>query len=195
MILRVTQYNEPILRQEGDAVTEFGADIAKLSADMIETMYEAEGIGLAAQQVGYPLQLCVIDVPQHPDSPFSYILDGGTPPIDLIMPMTLINPKVELLPSHITEYDEGCLSFPGITGIVQRPDKIRVTYQDVEGNSHTLECDGLLGRCVQHEVDHLNGTLFIDRMEKRFLKSNESKIRKLKKQTQKYLRDQEKAKR
>jgi len=162
---------------------------------MVETMYEYEGIGLAAQQVGYPLQLCVVDVPFSRDSQFEYQLDGGKPPLELVMPMTIINPKVEALPSPITEYDEGCLSFPGITGIVKRPDKIRLNYHDVEGNPHVMECDGLLGRCIQHEVDHLNGLLFIDHMEKRHLKANESKIRKLKKQTQKYLRDQAKAQR
>ena len=104
------------------------------------------------------------------------------------MPMALVNPKVELLTSVDTEYEEGCLSFPEINGTVVRPDKVRVRFEDPKGNPHVMECNGLLGRVVQHEVDHLNGILFIDRMEKESLKTVESRIKKLKKQTQKLLK-------
>ena len=188
MSLRVTHFNEPILREAGKEIEVFDDTLAELCDEMVETMYENEGIGLAAQQIGRALQLCVIDVPQSRDSGFKFTLDGKSPPAELIMPMALINPKVEILPSVETVYEEGCLSFPGIHGNVKRPDKIRVTFKDHQGDSHVMECNGLLGRCVQHEVDHLNGVLFIDRMDEESLKSVDSKIRKLKKQTQKFLK-------
>ena len=190
MPLRVTNYNEPILRKKGVIVDTFDAELESLCSEMVETMYLKEGIGLAAQQIGKALMLCVLDVPQTRDESFQYKLDGKTPPVDLIMPMALVNPEVELLPSEETEYEEGCLSFPVINGIVRRPDKVRVSFQDEKGNPHVMECNGLLGRCVQHEVDHLNGILFIDRMEKESLAAVEGKIRRLKKQTQKFLKKQ-----
>lgn len=190
MPLRVIHYNEPILRQPGTVIEAFDEDLEHLSREMIETMYAHEGIGLAAQQIGKALMLCVIDVPQSRDSDFRYTLDGKTPPIELIMPLTLVNPKVEILPSQETVYEEGCLSFPGINGNVRRPDQVRVTFRDTKGHGHVMECNGLLGRCVQHEIDHLNGVLFIDRMDKESLKILDSRIKKLKKQTQKYLKMQ-----
>ncbi len=189
MKLRVTQYNEPILREKGKLVEVFDDNLGQLCKDMVETMYEYEGIGLAAQQIDQAIQLCVIDVPQNKEEPFDCIYDGKTPPPELIMPMALINPEVEFLPSPETEYEEGCLSFPKILGIVLRPDRIKVTFQDPKGHPHTMECTGLLGRCVQHEVDHLNGVLFIDRMEKDSLADVEKPIRKLKKETAKFLKN------
>ncbi|MCB1122320.1 MAG: peptide deformylase [Verrucomicrobiae bacterium] len=189
MPLRVTHFNEPILRKTGEIIDAFDENLERLSQEMIETMYANDGIGLAAQQIGEALMLCVIDVPQNRDASFNYTLDGKTPPIDLIMPMALVNPKLELLPSQETVYEEGCLSFPGINGNVRRPDQVRVTFQDIKGNSHVMECNGLLGRCVQHEVDHLNGILFIDRMEKETLKVLDSRIKKLKKQTQSFIKN------
>jgi peptide deformylase len=188
MALRISNYNEPILRQTGKQIEQFNDELAQLCDEMVETMYKHEGIGLAAQQIGKALMLCVIDVPQSRDQNFNFTLDGKSPPAELIMPMALINPTVELLPSEKTTYEEGCLSFPGINGSVARPDKVRVSFQDENGDSHVMECNGLLGRCVQHEVDHLNGILFIDRMDEDSLKMVEGRIKKLKKQTQKQLK-------
>ena len=188
MPLRVTHYNEPILRKKGKVVETFDEELQSLCSQMIETMYAHEGIGLAAQQVSKAVMLCVIEVPQSRDDSYKFTLDGKSPPAELIMPMVLVNPQVELLPSLETEYEEGCLSFPGINGTVKRPDKVRVTFQDPHGITHVMECNGLLGRCVQHEVDHLNGILFIDRMEKESLQIVESRIQTLKKQTQKFLK-------
>ncbi|MCU0791759.1 MAG: peptide deformylase [Opitutaceae bacterium] len=165
MTLAIVHYNTPVLRQKGAPVTAFDADLLKLTSDMVATMHAARGIGLAAQQIGRALQLCVIDL-RETDRDFSWELDGAQPPLELIMPMVLANPKVEVLPSAKTLYEEGCLSFPEIRGDVARPDLIRVTFQDAQGTPHTLTCNGLFGRCIQHEVDHLNGTLFIDRMDK-----------------------------
>jgi peptide deformylase len=190
MALRISSYNEPILRETGKQIELFDDELAELCDQMVETMCKNEGIGLAAQQIGRALMLCVIDVPQSRDHSFSFTLDGKSPPAELIMPMAIINPTVELLPSAETTYEEGCLSFPGINGSVVRPDKVRVSFQDENGDPHEMECNGLLGRCVQHEVDHLNGVLFIDRMEKESLEIVEGRIRKLKKQTQKFLKKQ-----
>ncbi len=165
MTLAIVHYNAPVLRQKGAPVTTFDADLVKLSSDMVATMHAARGIGLAAQQIGRALQLCVIDL-RETDRDFSWEIDGAQTPLELIMPMVLANPKVEILPSAKTSMEEGCLSFPDIRGDIFRPDLIRVTFQDASGTPHTLTCNGLFGRCVQHEVDHLNGTLFIDRMDK-----------------------------
>lgn len=178
MTLAIVHYNSPVLRQKGAPVTAFDSELAKLAADMIETMHAARGIGLAAQQIGRALQFCVIDL-RETDREFTWELDGAQPPLELIMPMALANPKVETLPSARTIYEEGCLSFPDIRGDVARPDLVRVTFQDAQGTPHTLVCNGLFGRCIQHEVDHLNGTLFIDRMDKATRRPLERSIAKL----------------
>ena len=190
MILRVTQYGEPILREVGKPITKFDEALAELANDMVDTMYDEEGIGLAAQQVNHALQICVLDVrpPEGVEVPFEYSLDGKKPPLELIMPMAIINPKVTIIDQVEDVYDEGCLSFPGVNGKVDRPVGVRCEYQDTEGNSHIVEADGLLGRCILHEVDHLNGKLFIDLMDKRDLKKNEAKIKKLKRASRDFLK-------
>jgi peptide deformylase len=192
MRLRVTQYGEPILRKAGAPVIEFNAELAELAQNMVDTMYAAEGIGLAAQQIGRALQLCVVDVrpPDGAEPPFDYRYDERQPPLDLFMPLALCNPKVSIVDTHEDVYEEGCLSFPGINGKVDRPVGVRCTFQDLQGNPHSIEADGLLGRCILHEVDHLNGVLFIDKMDKRDLKKNESKIKKLKRESRDFLKGQ-----
>ena len=182
MALRIVQFGDPILRKKGKPVTIFDAALHQLAHDMVETMQEAEGIGLAAQQIGLALQFCVIDL-RESEARFTYRLDGGNPPLDLIMPMVLANPEVEVVPEPTTVYEEGCLSFPGIRGDIVRPDGIRVRFQDTDGQAHEMTCDGLLARCIQHEVDHLNGVLFIDRMAKSVLAPLEDPLRALKKAT------------
>jgi peptide deformylase len=183
MALKISFYGEPILTQKGKKITDFSNDLKKLYQDMLDTMYKEEGIGLAAQQVGLALQFCVIDVPNHPEYPITCILDGKPISPQLLMPMVLINPIIDFLPSDEYYYEEGCLSFPEIKADVARPELIMVKYQDIDGNEHNLECDGLLGRCVQHEVDHLNGILFIDRMEKEAYSEIKKDIQTLKKLT------------
>jgi len=190
MRLRVTQYGEPILREVGAPVTEFDGELKRLAADMYETMHAEEGIGLAAQQIGRALQLCVVDVrpPEGAEPPFNYRLDGKTPPLDLIMPLALANPKVSIIDERDEVYEEGCLSFPDVRGKVTRPIGVRCAYRDVDGNPHVIEADGLLGRCILHEVDHLNGELFIDKMDKRDLMKNEARIKKLKRASRDFLK-------
>lgn len=190
MILRVTQYGEPILRKVGEPLTEFDDDLAQLADDMVDTMYDEDGIGLAAQQVNLALQICVLDVrpPEGAAVPFNYSFDGKQPPLELIMPMAIINPKVTITDKTEDVYEEGCLSFPGVNGKVTRPIGVRCEFQDTEGNPHVLEADGLLGRCILHEVDHLNGVLFTDRMDKRDIKKNEAKIKKIKRASRDFLK-------
>ncbi len=171
-------------------MTEFNAELAQLANDMVATMYDAEGIGLAAQQVGKALQLCVVDVrpPEGSEISFNYNYDARQPPLDLFMPLVICNPKISIIDEQQDVYEEGCLSFPGVNGKVNRPIGVRCQFQDVQGNPHTLEADGLLGRCILHEVDHLNGELFIDRMDKRDLKKNEAKIKRLKRESRDFLK-------
>jgi peptide deformylase len=182
MPLQIVHYDDPILRKKGEKVKAFDPALARLAADMVETMHVAGGIGLAAQQVGRALQLCVVDL-RGVHAEFSWRIDGAQPPLELFMPLIIANPKIapEPLPEDIAE--EGCLSFPNIRGDVARPEIIVVKFQDERGTPHTLHCDGLFARCVQHEADHLNGVLFIDRMDKKDLAKLEPAIRELKKQT------------
>lgn len=182
MALRVTIYEEPVLRKKGKPITRFDGELGELIREMINTMYEESGIGLAAQQIGRALQLCVIDV-RGCDDDFFYQLDGRQPPLELFMPMAVINPELEVLPGKETTYEEGCLSFPEVRGDVKRPDAVRLKFQDAGGASHLLECTGILSRCVQHEVDHLNGVLFIDRMDKKTLRKLDKRLKQLKEQT------------
>lgn len=190
MELRVTMFDEPVLREKGEPVTAFDDGLKAFAEDMLETMYAHNGIGLAAQQVGRNIQLCVIDVDLSDDGPpaFRYRLDGRTPPLDVIMPMALVNPGLTFPDSREMPYEEGCLSFPDIRGEVLRPDVVVCKFQDLDGAWHTVEADGLFGRAIQHEVDHLNGVLFIDRMAPATLKQIERKVKKLKRQTRDYLK-------
>jgi peptide deformylase len=183
MTLRITQYGESVLHQKGETVQYFDNELTQLSKDMLEAMHQVQGIGLAAQQVGKALRFCVIDVPDHPDYPMACILDGKPLSPSLLMPLSLANPEVSALPSDEYYYEEGCLSFPEIRGDVARPERILVRYQDLDGTQHELECDGLLARCIQHEADHLDGILFIERMEKKVYAEIKSEVKALKKAT------------
>lgn len=182
MSLPIVHYNSPILRKKGAKVSAFNAALAKLAGEMVETMHAAEGIGLAAQQIGHTIQLCVVDL-RPAEAKFAWEYDGTRPPLDLFMPLALVNPEVSVVPEPTTVYEEGCLSFPHIRGDVVRPDQITVKFKDVAGHPHTLTCNGLLSRCVQHEVDHLNGVLYIDHMSKDVLALIDPELKALKKRT------------
>lgn len=182
MALKIVQFNEPILRKKGSRITVFNAALRKLAEAMVETMHAAEGIGLAAQQIGEAIQLCVIDL-RPVDSKFDWEYDGAKPPLELFMPLALVNPEITSIPLPETVYEEGCLSFPQIRGDVVRPDKITVKFKDTSGHSHVLVCTGLLSRCIQHEADHLNGILYIDHMSKATLLEIEPELKALKKLT------------
>lgn len=183
MSLRIVHYNDPVLRAKGEKVSVFDRALGQLAADMVDAMHEAGGIGLAAQQIGRALQLCVVDL-RESDADFSWELDGAKPPLDLFMPMVIVNPQISrVTDTPETVYEEGCLSFPKIRGDVTRPDAIVARFQDERGVPHVLKCDGLFSRCIQHEVDHLNGILFIDRMDKKTRNAIEDDVKALAKET------------
>lgn len=182
MSLKIVQFNEPVLRKKGARITSFDASLAKLADAMIETMHDAEGIGLAAHQIGQAIQLCVVDL-RPVDNKFDWEYDGARPPLELFMPLVLANPEIATVPEPETVYEEGCLSFPRIRGDVVRPDRLTVKFKDAAGHPHVLTCTGLLSRCIQHEVDHLNGVLYIDRMDKETLAAIDADLKELKKRT------------
>lgn len=166
MVLEVVKYGAPVLRQKGERISELTPEITKLIADMFETMEERHGVGLAAQQVGKALQLTVIDVREAKDRPSTLELDGNSAEVDVIMPLVLINPEIKPY-GETVKAAEGCLSFPEIFGDIPRPEFVEVKALDKEYKPIAFRAGGLLARAVQHEVDHLNGILFIDRMEKK----------------------------
>lgn len=182
MPLRIVHYDDPVLRKKGAKITTFDAALRKLATAMVDAMHRAHGIGLAAHQVGQAIQLCVVDL-RETDIDFDWELDGAKPPLELFMPMVITNPVIDAVPEPQTSLEEGCLSFPEIRGDVTRPDEIAVKYQDEHGTPHTLRCNGLFARCVQHEADHLNGILFISRMDKKTLEELEPLLKALKKAT------------
>ena len=173
-------YGDPVLRAKGDAVKEFGPALRSLGDAMLTAMRKARGIGLAAPQVGLSLQLFVVDV-RDPEAP--PILDGKIADPEAIMPMLLANATVEVPAGEAVTYTEGCLSFPNITGDVDRVERALVRYRDTDGAPHVLECEGLLARCVQHEHDHCQGVLFIDRMTRSHQLLTAAKVKKLKRTT------------
>lgn len=182
MKLRVTMYGESILEEATKPVTCFDRELAELADNMVETMYEEEGVGLAAPQVNRRERLCVVDVSGLPGEELEYELDGRRPPIDLIMPLVLVNPEVSVSGGAAILGEEGCLSFPGIRGEVPRSPGVSVRYADLQGQEHQLRCSGWFARVVQHEVDHLDGILFIERMEARSWRYVEGRVKRLKKQ-------------
>lgn len=182
MVLPIVRYDNDALHKKGAQIVRFDAALAALSADMVESMHAAAGIGLAAQQVGRNLQFFVIDL-REARSEFSWELDGRRPPLDLIMPMAVANPRITEIPAGTRIAEEGCLSFPGIHGDVERTHAIRMEFEDVTGQRHSLLCDGLLARCIQHEVDHVNGILFTERMTKTVLALINPELKALKRET------------
>ena len=163
-ILEIVKYGDPVLRKKTEPITEITDDIIQLAQDMLETMYAAPGVGLAGPQVGKSLQICVIDV----------VPDGKRDPI------VLINPKVVSGEDKI-ELEEGCLSFPKIYEKVKRWNKIQAEYVDLKGNLNKVEVEGFLAKAFQHEIDHLNGKVFIDYLPDWKRKLVEKEIRRRKK--------------
>jgi len=178
MIREIVIYGDPVLRAKGKQIEQIDDDIRALAADMLETMYDANGVGLAAQQVGRALQLTVIDVSDAESRPSQMWLAGEEVDPKEHMPLILINPEVQL-GAELELGTEGCLSFPEITAEIPRPAKVKVTAQDLQGNWIEFEAAGLLGRAVQHETDHLNGILFIDRMSSAAKASLTGKLKRL----------------
>ena len=166
MILEVIKYGNPVLRQKGARIEALTPETTQLIADMFETMYVTKGIGLAAQQVGKTLQLTVLDLRGVEDRPSTLELDGKPADVEKFMPLVLINPEIKPLNDPVAG-PEGCLSFPELYGDVVRPESIEVKALNEKGKPIEFRCGGLLARAVQHETDHLNGILFIDRMDRK----------------------------
>jgi peptide deformylase len=163
MILKIVKYPDPILSRPGEPITEFNAELRKLIADMFETMYAEQGIGLAAPQVGASIRLLVID------------LSVGKVPEDKLV---LINPEIIFTDGKLYE-EEGCLSFPEIREKVSRHAKVRIRAQDEKGKWFEMDGVDVLSRCFQHEIDHVDGMLFIFRMSALKRDLNLRKIRKM----------------
>lgn len=166
MILEVVKYGHPALRQKGAKIESINADIKRFIGDMFETMYAAKGVGLAAQQVGQPLQLTVIDVRPATDRPSTIEVDGKPADVLDFMPLVLINPEIKPIGDPVAG-PEGCLSFPELYADITRPEFVEVKALNEKGKPIAFCAGGLLSRAVQHEVDHLNAILFIDRMDKK----------------------------
>ncbi|EIM73126.1 peptide deformylase [Nitratireductor aquibiodomus RA22] len=142
---------DPILRETSKPVERFDDQLRTFADDMLATMYDAPGIGLAAIQVGEPLRMLVIDVSEKDEEP---------------APMVVINPQIVASTDQRNVHEEGCLSIPDYYAEVERPAGVTVNYLDLDGKQQTVEADGLLATCLQHEIDHLNGVLFIDYLSK-----------------------------
>ena len=147
-IAKIRVYGDPVLRKKTDPVSVFDDELAEFADGMVDTMLENKGIGLAAPQVGISKKIIVIDLS------FGEAVDSV---------MILINPEISDSEGEVT-IEEGCLSIPGVYEEVVRPEKIRVHYRDIDGEKHETNADGMLARVIQHEVDHLEGILFVDRI-------------------------------
>lgn len=163
MIREIVQYGHPVLRLKCRPVTEVDATILELVADMLDTMADANGVGLAAPQVGEDIRLAVIDVSHDPDCISFLKVNGKDAPLDSIMPLVFINPELEFSEDKESG-TEGCLSIRGIRAEVRRPEAVKATLPQLDGSVLEIETDGLLARALQHEIDHLNGVLFVDRL-------------------------------
>ena len=144
-ILQILEFPDPKLRKTAEPVTVFDEKLEVLIEDMLETMYEAEGIGLAATQIDVHKRLLLIDISENRDCP-----------------QVFINPEIEILEDELSEYDEGCLSVPGFYESVSRPRMVKIMAQDSKGEKFEQVAENILATCIQHEIDHLDGKLFVD---------------------------------
>ena len=181
MVLDITKYGHPVLREKGKRIERVTPEIRNLAADMLETMHAAEGLGLAAQQVGRAVMLTVIDV-SGSDRPSELLINGQLQNLAAAMPLVLVNPQIRN-PEGEQIGAEGCLSIPEVNADIRRAQKVTVRAQDLDGKEIVFDCTGLLARAAQHEIDHLNGILFIDRMDAATRVSFDGKLKKMQKET------------
>ena len=186
MKLLIRKYGDPALRIKGKPVAELDGSIRELAENMLETMRAANGIGLAAQQVGEALQLTVVDVSAVEDRPSTMTWNGTEVNPNDHMPLVIINPQIET-GTEKEIASEGCLSFPEISADVERAEWTKIEAQTLDGERVEIEATGLLARALQHEIDHLNGILFIDRMSSAAKSSLSSRLKRLQKETQRGL--------
>ena len=193
VILEIVKCGHPVLREKGKTIPHATPEIRQLAADMTETMYAANGVGLAAQQVGHALMLAVIDVSQS-EQPSGLWLDGKPQNIPDRMPLVFLNPRITHTEGEEAS-EEGCLSVPEVTATIRRAARVRIQAHDLDGKPLAIEATGLLSRALQHEIDHLNGILFMDRMDPATRVSLSGKIKKITKETQAALKQDKPAKR
>lgn len=186
--LSVCLYGHPALRRESTEIPTVTRDLSCFAENMVDAMNEHEGIGLAAPQVGQNINLVALDVP----SGHCRELPGGSSPGELMllprMPLVLINLHFTPLAEETASYSEGCLSIPGINADIVRPLHIQLQAQTLTGEKLDVPCSGLLARCLQHEIDHLHGVLFIDRADEGSRIRHRRALKKLEKETRKALR-------
>ncbi|HMB71027.1 MAG TPA: peptide deformylase [bacterium] len=150
-VLEIRVYGDPVLREKAESVQEVDEEVRALAADMLDTVLDAEGVGLAGPQVGAPLRIIVVHPPPG---------DGG----EREAPTVYLNPRIVSRTGPRESAEEGCLSIPGIYETVKRPRAVRVRARDLDGETIEFDADGMLARIFQHEIDHLDGVLFIDRI-------------------------------
>ena len=158
MILKVYKYGEKVLREKATAVAAVSEQLRKTANDMLETMHKSKGVGLAAQQVGRLERMCVIDIPEGCEEEFDEVFNAP-----IAMPLKMWNPEI-LMSEGVQEDKEGCLSFPDVGGHIVRAEQVTATYLDENNLPQTVTARGFLARAIQHEIDHLNGILYIDHM-------------------------------
>ena len=159
MVYDVVTFGQDVLREKARPVEAVTDEIRQLAADMVETMHAASGVGLAAEQIGRTERLCVIDVPADAEKKECVAFNAAIP-----MPLVLVNPEVRVVSKATQRGNEGCLSFPEIFAQITRANEVAVEYTDLEGVRRTARARGLLARAIQHECDHLDGVLLVDRM-------------------------------
>ena len=177
--LEVVKYGHPALRSKGRKIDVIDDSVIELAEAMIATMYEEDGCGLAAHQVGRPIQLAVIDVLDAMESrPSRAWKDGREIDLESLMPLVMINPEIHPVGEERSVETEGCLSMPGLYDEVDRPSRVRIVCQDVDGSILDFQAEGLLSRAAQHEYDHLHGILFIDHLSPEDRAAHGPKLRK-----------------
>lgn len=178
MILEIVQYGNPVLRKKCRPVEVIDDELLEFVQDMNETMIDANGVGLAAPQVGRDIRLAIVDVSHDPDCVSFLKVNGEDAKMEDVMPLVFINPELDLDGPKESD-SEGCLSIHDIRANVRRPSIVRAKLPQLDGSVIELESDGLLARAIQHEVDHLNGVLFVDRISPAAKVSVKRKLRRL----------------
>ena len=180
MTYTVCKYGDAVLRKKAEPVGEVTPEIRQLARDMVETMHAERGVGLAAEQIGKTLSLCVVDVPAEYDADDNGVrLNPG-----VAMPWVLVDPDIVNYSKEQQSGEEGCLSFPGLSASIERSMEITVNFTDLSGRKQQSTVRGFVARAVQHEVDHLNGVLLVDRMSAIKKIALAGQLKRLKRETQ-----------
>jgi len=183
MNLSICTYGNPVLRKKAVEVERVDNAVRSFVEEMLETMHREKGLGLAAEQVGHTERICVIDIPSDSDVDAEGVRENP----DVEMPLVLINPKITTHSEEIQVGQEGCLSFPDIYAQVERWYEVEAEYLDLSGEKKSLQAKGLLSRAIQHELDHLDAVLLVDRMSPVKRVAISGKLKRLAKQTKKAL--------